>query len=79
MGIKIELHRQPNHWSNGIWKAKIRGDWTVIPRVGDDIDIEHIECNGVVGRVTWVAPDHVIVTVKENPNRDDPEEESKNG
>lgn len=81
MGIKIELQRQPVCWSNGVVKQDIRGDWTVVPRVGDTISLDLIRCEGEVSRVAWVAPDHVIVTVKENPNRNDPEEdeESENG
>ena len=75
MGIKIELHRLPAHWNNGVEKAEIRGDWTVIPNLGDDISLELICCEGVVSRVAWVAPDHVFVTVKENPNRNDPEDD----
>ena len=72
-GIKIELHRQPSHWSNGVRKAEILGNWTVVPRVGDMISLETIHCEGEVSMVAWLAPDRVMVTVRELANRLDPE------
>lgn len=77
--LNIRFLRQPTHWSNGVEKAEIRGDWTVVPRVGDRFSLTLYHCFGDVGTVVWKAPDHVIVVIIEPPTASNPEEDIDRG